>query len=40
VYEGAAMEVGCAGIRVRIDDGRRNAGGSKPQLRGAFGGIV
>jgi hypothetical protein len=24
----------------RVDDGRRNAGGSRPQLRGATGGII
>jgi hypothetical protein len=24
----------------RVDDGRRNAGGSRPQLRGAMGGIM
>ena len=28
------------GRRVRVDDGRRKAGGSKPQLRGILGGIV
>jgi hypothetical protein len=39
VYEVAATE-GCAGIRERIDEGSRNAGGNKPQLRGALGGIV
>lgn len=40
VYDVAATEPGCAGIKVRIDDGSRNAGGNKPQLRGALGGIV
>jgi hypothetical protein len=39
VYEVAATE-GCAGIKDRIDGGRRNVGGSNPQLRGALGGIV
>jgi hypothetical protein len=38
--EGAVMALGCVGNKVRIDDGRRNTGGSRPQLRGAFGGIV
>lgn len=39
VYEVAAT-AGCAGISALIDDGRRNAGGNSPQLRGALGGIV
>ena len=45
VYATGGVEIGealcCArAIRVRVDDGRRNEGGSRPQLRAAFGGIV
>jgi hypothetical protein len=29
-----------SGRSERVDDGRRNAGGSRPQLRGAMGGIM
>lgn len=31
---------GIRGRRVRVDDGRRKAGGSNPQLKGGLGGIV
>lgn len=31
---------GMRGMRERVDDGRRKAGGRRPQLRGVLGGIV
>lgn len=31
---------GIKGIKERVDDGRRNEGGKRPQLRVALGGIV
>lgn len=39
VREGAA-ESGMSGSSERVDVGRRNDGGRRPQLRGAIGGIV
>ena len=38
VCEGFAS--GMRGRSDRVDDGRRSAGGRRPQLRGALGGIV
>ena len=43
VYAMAGLEEMCCAFcwrRQRADEGRRKDGGSKPQLRGALGGIV